>query len=242
MKKTKDFCLRLMFCLMLLGLFCGTEVFAAVQEGKPGETLSGEYAVIINTDTVNSGETGTLQFDGTSAQLADSADPEAEDRATVQEDGDPSLQTADVEQVQNLDGAETQIAVQNEPSLLTTTQSASVTYQVGEEKYIYRTNSSGKTYVCIGVGEHCYVWMDKTMKAEYDAAGKTSLIASDMAAVYDGQPYRILNQLCGGDFPAQDGSGKMSILLESLSSANSPVNAGERTSFWKIPRFLRPIS
>ncbi len=50
--------------------------------------------------------------------------------------------------------------------------------------------------------------------------GKTSLIASDMAAVYDGQPYRILNQLCGGDFPAQDGSGKMSILLESLSSAS----------------------
>lgn len=101
-----------------------------------------------------------------------------------------------------------------------TVQSTSVTYQVGEEKYIYRTNSSGKTYVCIGVGEHCYVWMDKTMKAEYDAAGKTSLIASDMAAVYDGQPYRILNQLCGGDFPAQDGSGKMSILLESLSSAS----------------------
>ena len=220
MKKTKNFCLRLMFCLMLLGLFCGTEVFAAVQEGKPGETLSGEYAVIINTDTVNSGETGTLQFDGTSAQSADSADPEAEDRATVQEDGDTSLQTADMEQVQNLSGTETQIAVQNDPSLLTTTQSASVTYRVGEEKYIYRTNSSGKTYVCIGVGEHCYVWMDKTMKAEYDAAGKTSLIASDMAAVYDGQPYRILNQLCGGDFPAQDGSGKMSILLESLSSAS----------------------
>ena len=41
-----------------------------------------------------------------------------------------------------------------------------------------------------------------------------------MAAVYDGQPYRILNQLCAGDFPAQDGSGKLSILLESLSSAS----------------------
>ena len=51
MKKTKDFCLRLMCCFLFLGLFCGTEVFAAVQEGKPGETFSGEYAVIINTDT-----------------------------------------------------------------------------------------------------------------------------------------------------------------------------------------------
>ena len=62
--------------------------------------------------------------------------------------------------------------------------------------------------------------MDETLKADYDTAGKTSLIAADMAAVYDGQPYRILNQLCAGDFPAQDGSGKLSILLESLSSAS----------------------
>lgn len=72
MKKTKDFCLRLMCCFLFLGLFCGTEVFAAVQEGKPGETFSGKYAVIINTDTTNPGNTGTLQFDGTSAQAADS--------------------------------------------------------------------------------------------------------------------------------------------------------------------------
>ena len=28
MKKTKDFCLRLMCCFLFLGLFCGTEVFA----------------------------------------------------------------------------------------------------------------------------------------------------------------------------------------------------------------------
>ena len=81
MKKTKDFCLRLMCCFLFLGLFCGTEVFAAVQEGKPGETFSGEYAVIINTDTTNPGNTGTLQFDGTSAQAADF---EAEDYAVVQ--------------------------------------------------------------------------------------------------------------------------------------------------------------
>lgn len=64
------------------------------------------------------------------------------------------------------------------------------------------------------------MWTDETLKADYDTAGKTALIAADMAAVYDGQPYRILNQLCAGDFPAQDGSGKLSILLESLSSAS----------------------
>ena len=229
MKKTKDFCLRLMCCFLFLGLFCGTEVFAAVQEGKPGETFSGEYAVIINTDTTNPGNTGTLQFDGTSAQAADS---EAEDYAVVQSGSNASAQTAtegiageaaDVGQVQSLEDEQLQAYMQDDQPMLTAVQAAATTYQVGGEKYIYRTNGHdtyGKTYVCIGVGEHCYVWMDKTMKADYDTAGKTALIAADMAAVYDGQPYRILNQLCAGDFPAQDGSGKLSILLESLSSAS----------------------
>ena len=230
MKKTKDFCLRLMCCFLFLGLFCGTEVFAAVQEGKPGETFSGEYAVIINTDTTNPGNTGTLQFDGTSAQAADS---EAEDYAVVQSGSDASAQAAaaeetageaaDVGQVQSLEDKQLQAYMQDDQPMLTAVQAAATTYQVGEKKYIYRTNGHdtyGKTYVCIGVGEHCYVWMDENMKADYDTARKTSLIAADMAAVYDGQPYRILNQLCAGDFPAQDGSGKLSILLESLSSAS----------------------
>ena len=229
MKKTKDFCLRLMCCFLFLGLFCGTEVFAAVQEGKPGETFSGEYAVIINTDTTNPGNTGTLQFDGTSAQAADS---EAEDYAVVQGGSNASAQAAtegtageaaDVGQVQSLEDDQLQAYMQDDQPMLTAVQAAATTYQVGEKKYIYRTNGHdtyGKTYVCIGVGEHCYVWMDETLKADYDTAGKTALIAADMAAVYDGQPYRILNQLCAGDFPAQDGSGKLSILLESLSSAS----------------------
>ena len=229
MKKTKDFCLRLMCCFLFLGLFCGTEVFAAVQEGKPGETFSGEYAVIINTDTTNPGNTGTLQFDGTSAQAADF---EAEDYAVVQGGSNASAQAAtegiageaaDVGQVQSLEDDQLQAYMQDDQPMLTAVQAAATTYQVGEKKYIYRTNGHdtyGKTYVCIGVGEHCYVWMDETLKADYDTAGKTSLIAADMAAVYDGQPYRILNQLCAGDFPAQDGSGKLSILLESLSSAS----------------------
>ena len=213
-----------MCCFLFLGLFCGTDVFAAVQEGKPGETFSGEYAVIINTDTTNPGNTGTLQFDGTSAQVADS---EAEDYAVVQSGSDASAQAAAAEetagQVQILEDEQLQAYMQDDQPMLTAVQAAATTYQVGEKKYIYRTNGHdtyGKTYVCIGVGEHCYVWMDENMKADYDTAGKTSLIAADMAAVYDGQPYRILNQLCAGDFPAQDGSGKLSILLESLSSAS----------------------
>lgn len=132
-------------------------------------------------------------------------------------------EAADVGQVQSLEDEQLQAYMQDDQPMLTAVQAAATTYQVGKKKYIYRTNGHdtyGKTYICIGVREHCYVWMDETLKADYDTAGKTSLIAADMAAVYDGQPYRILNQLCAGDFPAQDGSGKLSILLESLSSAS----------------------
>ena len=46
------------------------------------------------------------------------------------------------------------------------------------------------------------------------------LIAADMAKVYDGMPYQILNKLSGNNFPYEDSSGKLSILLESLSSAS----------------------
>ena len=45
---------------------------------------------------------------------------------------------------------------------------------------------------------------------------KTSLIASDMASIYDRQPYQILKTLAGGDLPWEDGSGKLSIVLENL--------------------------
>ena len=204
MKRTKRFGLQLVLCFLFLGLFCTNSVLAAVQEGKPGETLSGEYAVIINTDTANSGKTGTLKFDGTASQSSDTA-----------VENDDTLKKADM----SLSSAG--ISIQSgSDSLLTSVQAATTTYTVGQEKFISRKNGNGKTYVCIGVGEHCYVWMDKDMKADYDSAGKTSLIASDMAAVYDGQPYRILSQLGGGEFPVEDGSGKLSILLETIKDAS----------------------
>ena len=51
----------------------------------------------------------------------------------------------------------------------------SLTVDEGQFVAIVGSNGSGKTYICIGIGEHCYIWMDKNMKADYDAAGKTSL-------------------------------------------------------------------
>ena len=59
MKKRKSIGLCVGICLLLLGILDVVNVFAAVTEGKAGETLTGEYAVIINTDTSDSRSTGT---------------------------------------------------------------------------------------------------------------------------------------------------------------------------------------
>ena len=63
MKKRKSIGLWVGICLLFLGIFGSVNVFAAVTEGEAGETLTGEYAVIINTDTSDSRSTGTLIFD-----------------------------------------------------------------------------------------------------------------------------------------------------------------------------------
>ena len=63
MRKKKSIGLWAGICLLLLGLVGNVNVFAAVAEEKAGETLTGEYAVIINTDTSNSRSAGTLVFD-----------------------------------------------------------------------------------------------------------------------------------------------------------------------------------
>ncbi len=196
-------------CLLFTSLFYCLSANADVLEGTSGQTLSGEYAVIINTDTSASQETGTLLFDdGDSTSSYSSAAATSHTHSFTSSPSGNSL------------SADNTPASSPASDSAFSTRTASVTYQIGEEKFIYGPNSSGKTYVCIGIGEHCYIWMDKTMKSDYDAAGKTSLIAKDMAEVYDGQPYRILNELADGSIPYEDNSGKLSILLESLSSAS----------------------
>ena len=63
MRRKKTIGLSVGICLLLFWLFCNTSVFAAVTEGKAGETLTGEYAVIVNTDPEAAHNTGTLVFD-----------------------------------------------------------------------------------------------------------------------------------------------------------------------------------
>ena len=224
MKKRKSIGLCVGICLLLLGILDVVNVFAAVTEGKAGETLTGEYAVIINTDTSDSRSTGTLIFDdsGSTASVSSGSElPAAQSLAGLNAGSTRSVTAL------NEKSAISSTASADETDDGISVQAATTTYAIGEEKYIYRSNGSGKTYICIGIGEHCYIWMDKNMKADYDAAGKTSLIASDMASIYDRQPYQILKTLAGGDLPWEDGSGKLSIVLETLSGASGQFQYDE---------------
>ena len=63
MKKKRFFPLSMGIGFLFTGLFCCFSVSADAVEGSPGQTVSGEYAVIINTDTSSSQNTGTLVFD-----------------------------------------------------------------------------------------------------------------------------------------------------------------------------------
>lgn len=60
MKKKKIFPLSMGIGFLFTGLFCCFSVSADAVEGSPGQTVSGEYAVVINTDTSSSQNTGTL--------------------------------------------------------------------------------------------------------------------------------------------------------------------------------------
>ena len=209
MKKKRFFHLSMGIGFLFTGLFCCFSVSADAVEGSPGQTVSGEYAVIINTDTSSSQNTGTLVFD-------DGTDTVSSYLST----GSSAANLPASQILKKASDTSDYNVLSSSALSAAATQSAATSYYIGQEKYIYRSNSTGKTYVCIGIGEHCYIWMDKDMKASYDAAGKTSSIAKDMAGVYDGQPYRILNTLAGGNIPYEDNSGKISILLETLSSAS----------------------
>ena len=156
MKKRKSIGLWVGICLLFLGIFGSVNVFAAVTEGKAGEILTGEYAVIINTDTSDSRSAGTLIFDdsGSTASVSSGSElPAAQSLAGLNAGSTGSVTAL------NEKSAISSTASADETDDGISVQAATTTYAIGEEKYIYRSNGSGKTYICIGIGEHCYIWM-----------------------------------------------------------------------------------
>ncbi|MDE5977269.1 MAG: putative Ig domain-containing protein [Turicibacter sp.] len=176
----------------------------ATEVGSTGTVINGDYVVIVNTnaDPNNKQSTGTLFFDNKGDVT----------RLSVEKDEE---QLTDLLSEVNEVEEENQISYQN--------SIPSVTYQIGEKRQFYQ----GKTYVCIGVFDKSYIWMEESMKADYDTLGKTAEIAEDMRATYESQPYDVLMELTNNQFPYNDGSGKLSILLEQTYNGSSGFYAGE---------------
>lgn len=195
----------LLVALLLAGAvaFGAKQTRAEVVEAKKGQTYTGEYAVIVNTSQERTESSGTLQF------VSGSKNAQAVQKDSHREASQSILQeeTASLYNVQRM------------PESRVADAKAGVSYKVGDIRK-GRGYPDGmaieQNYVCIGVGEHCYIWMEMNLMQSYQKQGRLSAIARETAQVYDGEPYTVLNTLCSGSFPAQDGSGKLSILLETL--------------------------
>ena len=195
----------LLVALLLAGAvaFGARQTRAEVVEAKKGQTYTGEYAVIVNTSQERTESSGTLQF------VSGSKNAQAVQKDSHREASQSILQeeTASLYNVQRM------------PESRVADVKAGVSYKVGDIRK-GRGYPDGmaieQNYVCIGVGEHCYIWMEMNLMQSYQKQGRLSAIARETAQVYDGEPYTVLNTLCSGSFPAQDGSGKLSILLETL--------------------------
>lgn len=192
------------FLFLLIVMISGQKACAAVTEGETGKTYSGEYVVIVNAGEAGTESTGTLTFtEGTETQSltegsgkADVATASLPYRLEEGMDGMAKNDTGNGFAVYGL-----------------------TSYENGSQREFY-TYYGYRTFTCIGSGEHCYIWMENSLKEAYDAAGKTEMIARDMIQTYEQGAYETLNELSGGNIPCRDGSGKLSIALEQISSAS----------------------
>lgn len=178
--------------LVVMFFACTDTKAASVQKGMPGQTISGDYVVIVNTnkDSKSSQPTGILNFNGNvnTREMVENANDYSE------------LQSSEM-------------LLYSESS--TVQNRALVTYNIGDKKTFYQ----GKEYVCIGIGSYSYIWMESSLKAQYDLATKTEQAAKDIMSVYEGKPYRVLNELSNNNIVYKDNSGKLSILLEEMTTS-----------------------
>lgn len=191
-------------CFLTGIFFPNMQAFAA--SGTPGQTITGEYVAIVNTDfdPARKQSTGSIVFDsnGGTATRSMSLSEEAsqtemmEDFWEMQEDFTP----------QEMEG---------QPQTLSGSPFALTVYSIGQEKTI-----KGKNFVCIGIGTNSYIWMEKSMYLEYKAAQKLEQAAAEMIYVYEGEPYQVLTQMSPGNIPYLDNSGKLSILLENTGGSS----------------------
>ena len=192
------------FLFLLIVVISGQKACAAVTEGEPGKTYSGEYVVIVNAGEENTESTGKLTFaEGTDIQSLSTHSEAVSD--TAEREAVPY-------NLAELSGEAVKSSNDSAACGLTT-------YEIGSQRSFY-TYHGYRAFTCIGSGNNCYIWMENGLKNTYDAAGKTDRIAGDMMQTYEQGAYETLYELSGGNIPCRDGSGKLSIALEQISSAS----------------------
>lgn len=196
MKKIGLCFLALFLCFQMITL---QSVSASnVQIGTAGETIYGDYVMIVNTamDAKSNQPSGALS----------------------------SLQPQTMSNKTFIKDVETMNAVLEEGKQRSATAYTTATnYNKGDKLTKLYNNMS---YTCIYIGTNSYIWMEDTLYATYQAANKLDTIGEDMARVYEGTPYETLMALSNGKDFFADGSGKLSIFLESNEDA-SGYFAGE---------------
>lgn len=172
----------------------------------PGDVLTGEYVLILNTDLSRETQIETEDYDYEYVDLPQSS-------GTIYFD-DTAGGTNGASAATAAFGAALVPSSGHVESVSKTYANAAPSYTLGQVKPIgvYDT-----PYTLAGIGAHCLVWMDSGVTAGYASAGKDMYAAgSAAAAVYDEQSYPVIEQFDAANLLTYaDGSGKLSILLES---------------------------
>ena len=154
---------RIISAVLVIGLVIGYIPFQsfAAEIGDNGKVINGDYVIAVNTnaDPNNKQSSGTLVFDSMGG------------RGTTSLENELNQEAEDIDFI--VDGSDTKVENKN---LFSRLLGVGDIYSIGDEKKFYQ----GRTYVCIGVYDKSYIWMEKSMKNDYDAAGKTNDAAEDM--------------------------------------------------------------
>ncbi len=180
-------------------LFTGLPMAYAAPVSPAGTTLSGDYIAVVNTGTTAQ-STGTLIFDESAGTSGASAAKTAQAQGLLPE--------ADVV----YDGA---AAVKGRAA------NPAPPYTIGTTGTFYNNG----VFVCIGIGNECYVWMELGLYGRYSAENR-ALVGKEVAAMYDGKPSKVIGELSGGKDFYKDGSGKLSIMISEIADSTG-FYAGE---------------
>lgn len=196
-------------------------VIAYVTKGDKNNVINSDYVVIVNTSSTETQSTGKITFDQNNSSNDNNVRIGKEVNTQSENlDEDLNLQSKALEENLNSNNQKIETLQAKEVRELNSIENR---YNIGDKKSI-----GYNVYTLIGVGNKSYIWMEDGLKSVYDkVAGKTDLAAKEMIRVYEGQPYKLLNELADNNIPYLDNSGKLSIFLEVTKNNSTGYYANE---------------